>query len=476
MINDNSQERDVLFISHAYPESNEFALWITLKLATAGYPVWCDLTNLLGGEDFWKDVEKIIRHKAIKVLYVLSRVSNEKDGTLQEVAVAKETAKKQGLKDFIIPLLVDDLPRSEINIELKRINSISFNESWAIGLQTLIEKLEQSGITKNPNYSIESVSQWWKTNYSADKGITKEPQNCYSNWFEIYSYPNKMYYHVLKPGYKIRFQSNESDLIYPYREHARGILTFAESPEDFPDGDVLFGDRFTFYVDNLFQNHHKKDFIDDRLARDVITDLLRQAWENLFVQQKLATYELANKSKTCYFKINQLPDDKIHFNGINNKRTWRSIIGYKTVGLKKRYWHFGISARPYLRSTKYFAISPHVLFSDDGTDIWQDKGRLHKAKMSQCKNWWNAQWRDRILAVMDFLAGEKNEISLALSSDERLNVIVDKHPILFTSPVSFPDPEKNGKSGDPDSEDDLSEEFTGDDYNFEDDEDAEENY
>ncbi|HEY0427489.1 MAG TPA: toll/interleukin-1 receptor domain-containing protein [Pyrinomonadaceae bacterium] len=470
-----SPDREVLFVSHAYPENNEFALWIALKLATAGYPVWCDLTHLLGGEDFWKDVEKIIRHKAVKVLYVLSRVSNEKEGTLQEVAVAKEVAKKHGLKDFIIPLLVDDLPRSEINIELKRINSISFYESWAVGLQTLIEKLEQAGVSKKANYSIESVSQWWKINYSANKGVKEEPQNCYSNWFEIDGYPNKLYYHVLKPGYKARFQPNESGFIYPYREHARGILTFAEAPTDFPDGDELFGDRFTFYVDNLFQNRHKKDFIDDRLARDVITDLLRQAWENLFIQRGLATYELANKSKSCYFKLNQLPDDKIHFVGINNKKTWRSIIGYKTVGAKKRFWHFGISARPYLRSTKYFAVSPHVLFSEEGTDIWKDKGRLHKAKMSQCKNWWNAQWRDRILAVMDFLAGDKNEISLALSSDDKLNVIVDKHPILFTSPVSFPDPEINTKSDDPNSEDDLPEEFIGD-NDSEEDEDMEENY
>ena len=45
--------RDILFVSHANPEDNEFSQWLSLQLAREGYPVWCDLTKLLGGEDFW---------------------------------------------------------------------------------------------------------------------------------------------------------------------------------------------------------------------------------------------------------------------------------------------------------------------------------------------------------------------------------------------------------------------------------------
>ena len=43
------QPRDVLFISHATPEDNEFAKWLTLRLAAEGYPVYCEILNLLGG-------------------------------------------------------------------------------------------------------------------------------------------------------------------------------------------------------------------------------------------------------------------------------------------------------------------------------------------------------------------------------------------------------------------------------------------
>jgi len=40
----------VLFVSHANPEDNEFAQWLTLKLASVGYRAWSDVTRLLGGE------------------------------------------------------------------------------------------------------------------------------------------------------------------------------------------------------------------------------------------------------------------------------------------------------------------------------------------------------------------------------------------------------------------------------------------
>jgi hypothetical protein len=41
--------------SHAI-EDNTFTRWLSLQLARNGYRVWCDLTKLLGGEIFWRDI------------------------------------------------------------------------------------------------------------------------------------------------------------------------------------------------------------------------------------------------------------------------------------------------------------------------------------------------------------------------------------------------------------------------------------
>src|SRR5438132_173292 len=108
----------MVFVSHANPENNEFARWISLRLAAEGYGVWCDLTQLLGGESFWTDIEEAIRQGTAKFLYVLSKPSNAKAGPLKELQVAQNVARDQGLVDFVLPVLVDDLPHREVNIRL----------------------------------------------------------------------------------------------------------------------------------------------------------------------------------------------------------------------------------------------------------------------------------------------------------------------------------------------------------------------
>lgn len=129
-----TQARDTLLLSHANPEDNEFTLWLALQLANEGYRVWCDLTKLLGGEVFWDDIEEVIKTRAVKVLYVLSRTSNAKDGPLKELHFAQGVAKNENLKDFVIPLHIDDLPHGDTTIEITRINTVRARHPGAQGL------------------------------------------------------------------------------------------------------------------------------------------------------------------------------------------------------------------------------------------------------------------------------------------------------------------------------------------------------
>ena len=133
-----------------------------MRLAREGYPVWCDLTKLLGGEDFWSDIEDAIRNRTTKFLFVLSKTSNEKPGVLQELALAKRVGKER--EDFVIPLIIDDLASDETTIELPRLNSIDFRGGWVGGLAKLLEKLEKDGVPKGPRFNAAAVATWWQDN------------------------------------------------------------------------------------------------------------------------------------------------------------------------------------------------------------------------------------------------------------------------------------------------------------------------
>jgi hypothetical protein len=164
----------MLFISHANPEDNAFSQWLALQLAKEGYPVWCDLTQLLGGEDFWADIEHALRERTCKFLFVLSRSSNRKTGPLQELHLAQSIARRDRLGDFVVPLRVDSLPHNEFNIQLARLNAIDFNKGWSNGLRPLLAKLRKDGIEKDPRFSPASVASWWRNNFSGELGVQEE--------------------------------------------------------------------------------------------------------------------------------------------------------------------------------------------------------------------------------------------------------------------------------------------------------------
>src|SRR4029077_13414086 len=78
--------RTTVFVTHAAPEDNEFALWISSKLATAGYRVWVDQRRLRGGNDFWDEIDRVLRNSAIKHVVAFTHFV-AKPGVKKELAI-----------------------------------------------------------------------------------------------------------------------------------------------------------------------------------------------------------------------------------------------------------------------------------------------------------------------------------------------------------------------------------------------------
>lgn len=441
--------RDMVFLSHANPEDNEFTLWLALQLASQGYPVWCDLTKLLGGEDFWKDIEQAIRERTIKFLYVLSKTSNGKLGPLQELQVAQNVARDHGLQDFIIPLHIDNLPHREVNIRLGTINAISFNDGWASGLKMLLKKLGEDEIPQNPRFTPNAVTSWWRTHHSADDGIIHQYEEHLSNWFPIQSLPDEIYFHALTRSQIGKVEVEAAKLPYPAFQHDRFLVSFAKA-QDFEGKlgkHILIEGSQPYSIEDFIDGTAGHFYVKDRReAQNFVSRLLNESWLLMLKIRQLPVYELANEAHSFYFNQGLAGNDKISFTGVDGEKTHRSIIGYATItrvdgSTSKRIWHFGAEAKSLLYPARAYCVKPHVLFSDDGKNIWDGKKRLHKARRKQCKNWWNPHWRDRILATMSWLADGTDFIQLPLGSDVLLRVSI--WPLTFVSPVSFLDPNKH---------------------------------
>jgi hypothetical protein len=159
--------------------------------------------------------------------------------------------------------------------------------------------------------------------------------------------------------------------------------------------------------------------------------------------RQLPEYKLSNRMRCFWFQKGSVPDDTIHFEGPNGRRTTRQVVGFKSLTATtdrittKRHWHFGFQAKPMLYPFVGFCLKPHVLFTDDGFTVWDSKERLHKARRSQCSMWWNPKWRDLLLATMSHLGGGAKAISINIASGQSIEV--EANPIPFLSPVSFED-------------------------------------
>jgi hypothetical protein len=445
--------RDKIFISHANPEDNEFARWLTLRLISEGYPVWCDLVRLKGGEDFWRNIEEAIRERTAKFIYVLSRVSNVKLGPLQELAVAKAVAMQPGMQDFVLPLHIDDLAYNEMNIEIKRLTAIPFESGWAKGLQQLLEKLDQESIAKDSSYTPFVTASWWRDQFSADKGVLVKPEEHVSNWFDIESLPEDIYFHLIHGTSLLEINGvTEIQSPHPVYNFGSGVFTFAPR-EEFKDSiaqGLLIPDSHRFRTQDLLQGKHAQTLADARQARNAIVNLLMQGWRRMVVKRRLGIHAMANDNWCFYFVKDQIDRDRLNFTGVDGHSAYRYIMGYKTLktadgGQRLRYWHFGLSAKAMVYPRFAFAVRAQVLFSYDGKEIWQSVDRLHRARMSQCRNWWNDDWRDRILATMNWLAESGDTIAVPLGGHAFVNV--RKFPLLFRSEVSFIEPGEVGFAG-----------------------------
>lgn len=428
-----SINRDILFIGHATPEDNEFTLWLQSKLKNEGYNCECDLSFLLGGEaDYWKNLQDLLEHQSIKYILVVSGVTFDKSGVLDEWEHCKSIERQYLLKDFIIPVKVDNSPYNS-RIGLNRKNIISFENNWGEGLKRLLRKLafdEVPKVAANTN----SIMDWYDNVYTTYSGIEyKEKDLFYSNWLKIPVLPKKV--HFYKFYNEEQAKAVLKNLVYPGFRHGNLIITFQKSLNYYLREENLeikptehlvkdSTDALQWYESDVFPSY--ADF------RRLLVRLLRECFESYLKEMQLKIYELSNSS--CYFFEHKEEKSKGRF-ALNGKT--------KNIGVTGKYydafWHFGISFRPVLYPELCLSFKNHIIFTEDGVKPWTDKKQMHSARRNKGKTMHNKEWRDQLLAFLSCLANtESDEIVLTVAEDE--TITLSTTPITFEAKFSYIEP------------------------------------
>ena len=90
---------------------------------------------------------------------------------------------------FIIALRNDDLPFSDVNIRLHKLNSIDFSTNWMAGFVQLIKRLEEDGIEKSDKFGKDAVAVWWRQHFGEDEGVREATDYYISNRLQLSQLP-----------------------------------------------------------------------------------------------------------------------------------------------------------------------------------------------------------------------------------------------------------------------------------------------
>ena len=432
--------RNMLFISHANPQDNEVARWLALRLAAEGYPVWCDLTKLLGGEPFWQEIETAIRERTCKFLFLLSQHSNEKQGTLDELNLASTVRKQVGDEHFIIPLRVDDMDFSKANIRIHGLNIVDFTSSWMLGFQRLVERLRDDGVQTDPRFGKDAVAQWWTQTYGQNEGVTEQEDRYISNQFPVVRLPETI--RIIGLQEQPKSELNPADSPHPVAAHKRFLVSFAEPREL-----LSFIEKNKLHFDEGLEEQPFEQFLESgrqpaiarNVARNLVRYLFRQAMERFALSRGLCRYDLASRRSFFWFSKGVLEGEKLSFQTPDGRSVRRHLVGFSNCTARDgsvitRNWHFGVELDPFIGDASHVSVLPHVCFSVDGLPFDNPK-KQHRLRRSQCRRWYNDDWRDRILASMFHLSGGNSELVIPLAPGA--SFAVAGFPESLTSPVTY---------------------------------------
>lgn len=170
-------------------------------------------------------------------------------------------------------------------------------------------------------------------------------------------------------------------------------------------------------------------------ARRFATALLRRAFERHAEQLGAMRHLLANDRVCFWLKAGFLENDEGLFRAADGKEHRRALVGFKTLiankeGIRaKRLWHFAVQGVPVFEPDHGIIVKTHLVFSPDGETPYPAAKYQHRARRNQGKNWWNDAWRDRLLTMMNVLAGRNDELSISVAKEAQF--------VFSTSPVRF---------------------------------------
>jgi TIR domain len=411
--------RDHLFLSYA-GEDGALAEWLTLKLVSEGYRVWCDRVKLLGGESYPKDISTAIRERTFRFVPLLSHYSVAKENPLKERTLAQAVSRERH-EEFILPINVDGIKPHELDFQSADLVYIAFHESWSRGLGQLLKKLQQISAPRDGPSGQLAVSQWLLDG----RYVVDRDETLWSNLVPIKAIPA-----VIS---RFEFDGSESfralDGSWPYfRQNSRTAWSFFPPPED-----------SGFKV-------REKEKLEWTGAREGLPFNSLNAVSHLLRHSVLAYCRSRGMAidqgrGEAYFPQGLFHDGWLSYQSYGGAQTRVKVVGERTfkvprgIAQKSRY-HLEAAFDPFLGrfGKPVFSVSLGVYWTDLH-GIALPAAAAQRRRKALCKTWWNHEWLSRLTALLTWLSEGKGDVVIAQTDSG--NLVLGGRPIQLSTNVGI---------------------------------------
>lgn len=392
-MDDDISMQDHLFISYA-SEDYSVAEWLTLKLTTEGYKVWCDQVKLLGGESYPKDIDKALKERTYRVLALISKHSLNKENPTKERTLALNIGKKRQI-EFLIPLNLDETSPSELNWMISDITFIPFHE-MAEGFSRLLKKLNSIETPKFED-GKSKICDWF---IARDNAVAKQ-ETLWTNLIPVKEMPSAVsqYSCDMKD-----IEKNKIDWCY-WKQNDETCWAFAPPPN---------GNEFKRLITIAWDSYETYGGIK-------LTNLFKILC-NVLLTRHCVRNGMQLFGKDLFFPKGFFKDDKLKYVNNKNKQTYIKAVGERTfysMGQKEinRYHLMPVlKFIPYLYGTAVIQLNIR-LFITDLSENPIPPTKMNSRRKRLCKDWWNYKWFSRVYAVAWWVRNQDCKLSLLKSEN-----------------------------------------------------------
>jgi hypothetical protein len=421
--------RETIFISHAAPQDNQFALWLSSRLAMAGYRVWVDRNRLKGGHDFWDEIERVLREETIKQIVVFTQ-HVRKPGVKKELALGEVMKGRLSDPNFMIGIRNDESDFSDAPPELLRGNILDAFPNWHDCLKDLFDALEQYRVPREPKPNTHLLTSIVDAREDGRRFVMPVPEAALTNWFPIAAPSSIQYFRF--DGLQDHVRAWRSECRTPHVDQGRLTGTFATSKVFLASSsfETPVTKAYELPFQEFIEGKQIGPYSDRQGARKDVVNLLRQHFDKAASDRGLRPFEFANGDVGWFFPDGLIPGNRVICQTPDGRRIRRSVSGR----FKALRWHLCLVAKPRIWPSLVFRLHANIVLSIDGvTPMPGEKTHVRRRRLT--RSWWNDVWRDRLLAGMNYLADGAD--TLVVRSGDDVSFTVSTWPLLAELPVSY---------------------------------------